>query len=220
MKKLLHDLTVDIVLIRFVEKLEVLLIKRKSDPFKGMRALPWGFVHDEEDLDDAAYRKLKQETAVKDVYLEQLYTFGDKKRDPRWRFITISYMWLTHFPCSELDSSKANHVNERHDIYNLPKLAFDHKKIIACALGRLKNKLAYSNVAQHLLPPEFPLSELQELYEISFTEVIDKRNFRKKILSLDLLEETENKLRWLKQRPAQLYRFKEKTFAVKTIFQP
>ena len=134
-----------------------------------------------EDCEQAAYRELQEETNVKNVYLEQLYTFSDVKRDPRGRVISIAYMALVARENMTIkagsDAAEANFF----PIENLPKLAFDHKKILGYALQRLRRKIEYTNVAQYILPKKFTLSELQKVYEIVLGQDIDVRNFRKKV---------------------------------------
>lgn len=203
--------TVD-VLIFTVDKneLKLILVKRGIEPFKGMWAIPGGFVKELESLEAAAKREMTEETGVKDVYLEQLYTFGDLKRDPRGRVITVSYIALV--PSEELKPKSDTDVSDAKwfPVSKLPGLAFDHKKIIDYALWRLKLKIEYSNLAHSLLPDHFRLSELQKVYEIILGKPIDKRNFRKRVFTLDLLKETGKKEVEGAHRPAMLYQFKTK----------
>jgi 8-oxo-dGTP diphosphatase len=205
-----HAVTVDVVIFTILEDdLKVLLIKRKFPPFKGMWAIPGGFVHRDESLDEAAKRELQEETNVSDVYLEQLYTFGDPDRDPRIRVVTVAYFAL-------IDSEKLNpqaasdaEAVQWFSMYKLPELAFDHKKILDYALERLRNKLNYTTVGFQLLPEKFTLTELQKVYEVILSKNLDKRNFRKKILSMGILKECEGERKIYKgyHRPAQLYSF-------------
>ncbi|RME55426.1 MAG: NUDIX hydrolase, partial [Caldilineae bacterium] len=186
--------TVDMVLFAFVEnELRVLLIRRAGEPFQGRWALPGGFVEIDESLEEAAQRELAEETGVTDVYLEQLYTFGDPDRDPRGRVITVAYFALLsaeHVAQIQLrggdDAAEAGWWN----MYALPPLAFDHGRILEYALQRLRWKLEWTALGFLLLPEEFTLSELQAVYETVLHEKLDKRNFRRKILAADLLEET------------------------------
>jgi 8-oxo-dGTP diphosphatase len=172
-----------------------------------MWAIPGGFVKMDESLEEAAKRELQEETGVQDVYLEQLYTFGDPGRDPRTRVITVVYFAL-------LDSERLQ-VRAADDavnvgwfsVYNLPQLAFDHERILEYALNRLRGKLAYTTIAFSLLPEQFTLHELQRVYEIILHRRLDKRNFRKKILSTGILEDTGAKKMEGTHRPARLYRF-------------
>jgi len=202
------SVTVDVVMMSLRQRdLQVLLVKRRSWPYEDMWAIPGGFVNIDESLENAAKRELQEETGVQDVYLEQLYTFGDPGRDPRTRVITVVYFAL-------LDSERLQ-VRAADDavdvgwfsVYNLPSLAFDHAKILEYALNRLRGKLDYTPIAFNLLPEQFTLHELQRVYEIILHRKLDKRNFRKKILSTDILEDTGEKKMEGTHRPARLYRF-------------
>jgi len=205
------SVTVDIVLFTVADNdLKVLLIKRHVPPFKGMWAIPGGFVRKGETLDGAALRELREETNVKDIYLEQLYTFGDPGRDPRTWVVTVSYFALVSVDKLELKADTDAEEVTWHSMYNLPELAFDHEKILNYALERLRNKLEYTTVGFELLPSKFTLTELQRLYEIILNRPLDKRNFRKKILSLGILKSlNETKMEGI-HRPAQLYAFSKK----------
>ncbi len=205
--------TVDIILFTFAENdLKVLLIERKHDPFAATWALPGGFVEIDEDLEDAALRELAEETNVTEVYLEQLYTFGEPGRDPRTRVITVAYFALLSNDqvarLQILGASDATHARW-WSMYSLPPLAFDHDRILQYALQRLRWKLEWTALGFLLLPKEFTLSELQKVYETVLNEPLDKRNFRRKILATDVLEETGN-IREGDHRPAKLYRFTAK----------
>ena len=203
--------TVDSVVFTIIQnKLHVLLAKRDVVPFKDTWALPGWFVKEHESIDDAAYRDLAEETNVKDVYLEQLYTFWNPKRDPRGRVVTIAYIAIV---ARENIAIKAwVHTKEVwfYPVDKLPKLGFDHKDIIHYAVKRLQWKLEYTNVAQYLLPKEFPLTELQSVYEIVFAKKFDVRNFRKKINQLGIIKETWKIQKWFAYRPAKLFTFLSK----------
>lgn len=205
--------TVDIILFVFQqEQLRVLLIRRANDPYKGKWALPGGFVGEKENLYDAALRELKEETNVSNVYLEQLYTFGEPGRDPRARVITVAYFaLLSAEEVAQQEVHGASDAGEARwwDIYDLPELAFDHQRILDYALQRLRWKLEWTALGFLLLPSEFTLSELQKVYETILNEPLDKRNFRRKILTADVLEPTGN-MRAGDHRPAKLYRFSAK----------
>lgn len=205
------SVTVDVLIFTIQEnELKIVLVKRGLEPFKDMWALPGGFVQIDESLDVAAKRELMQETGVKDVYLEQLYTFGDPQRDPRTRVITVAYFAL--IPDGRVQLTAATDVKEAEwfTINKLPSLAFDHQQIVSYALDRLKSKIEYTNIVYGLLPKQFRLSQLQKVYEIILGKELDKRNFRKKMLSLGLLKSTGKKEAEGAHRPAQLYEFKKR----------
>lgn len=211
------SVTVDIILFTFQhEELKVLLIRRKRDPFGGHWALPGGFVEIDEDLEAAAMRELWEETNVSDIYLEQLYTFGAPDRDPRTRVITVAYFAL--LSTEQMQRLQLRSADDADDVrwwnvYQLPDLAFDHPRVLHYALQRLRWKLEWTALGFLLLPSEFTLSELQKVYETVLHEPIDKRNFRRKMLAADVLEETGN-LREGDHRPAKLYRFTAKAIEI------
>lgn len=193
------------------DQLKVLLIKIKSGPYKEMWALPGGLVGLEETLDDAAQRVLFQKTNVKDIYLEQLCTFGDTNRDIRGRSVSVAYFALVN----NLNSFKIKTTPFYSEIAwfpikALPAMAFDHEEIINYAWKRLKAKVGYSNIVYSLLPEEFTLTEMQRVYEIILGEPIDKRNFRKRILSLGMVEVTGKRKEGDPHRPAKLFHFSKR----------
>jgi len=201
-------LTVDCSVFGFDEgDLKVLLIERGVDPFKGRWALPGGFVRVDETLDAAARRELEEETGLRDVFLEQLYTFGEVSRDPRERVVSVAYYALVklsdHAAKAATDAANARWFV----ISKVPKLAFDHKEILRAAVERLKGKVRYQPIGFELLPAKFTLSQLQHLYEAVLGTEIDKRNFRKKVLSFGVLVPLMENQMLGRHRPAQLYRF-------------
>lgn len=207
------SVTTDVIIFTLrANDLQVLLIKRGHPPFEGMWAIPGGFVDIVESLEDAALRELEEETGVRDVYLEQLYTFGDPGRDPRGRTITVAYFALVSaaaiHPCAGDDAAEARWWT----VYDLPPLAFDHADILTYALQRLRYKLEYTAVGFELLPDTFTLGELQAAYEIVLGETLDKRNFRRKILSAGIIEGV-GEYRAGEGRPARLYRFRDDAVA-------
>lgn len=205
-------LTVDVVIFTVQEgDLRVLLVRRGIEPFAGQWAIPGGFVLEQESVDDAARRELEEETGVRDVYLEQLYTFGDPGRDPRGRVVTVAYFALISPDREILGGSDAAEARW-HTMRALPSLAFDHGAILAYALERLRNKLEYTTVGFQLLPATFTLSELQAVYEAILGRPLDKRNFRRKIDLLGILAPIRNAQRPGRTRPAQLYRFSASRF--------
>lgn len=207
------SVSADVVVFTLRENdLQVLLVRRKYPPFERMWAIPGGFVDIDESLEEAALRELEEETGIREVYLEQLYTFGRPDRDPRGRVITVVYFALA--PADALRPRAGDDAAEARfwSIYDLPPLAFDHADILPYALQRLRYKLEYTAVGFQLLPESFTLSELQAAYEVILGEELDKRNFRRKILSAGVIEET-GRLRVGEGRPAKLYRFRDDAVA-------
>lgn len=194
------------------DALQVLLIRRGQGPFEGMWALPGGFVREHESLEATARRELEEETGVRDVYLEQLYTFGELDRDPRFRVISVVYYALIN--SLERDVRGGTDASDARwfPVDDLPQLAFDHGEIVAYAHQRLRYKLEYAPVAFQLLPRRFTLSDLQHVYERIVGRPLDKRNFRRKVQRLGFLRKTNEKRREGAHRPAQLYEFSEEAF--------
>lgn len=204
------SVTCDVVIFTIRDDdLKVLLIRRAVKPFLDSWAIPGGFVKMDESLEDAARRELLEETGVKNVYLEQLYTFGDVGRDPRGRVITVSYLALINSEGIELSASTDAKEVDWFSVKDLPKLGFDHKEIVDYALKRLRWKFEYTPVVFSLLRKKFRLSELQNFYEIVFGRKFDKRNFLKKVNSLNILREVgvDNSV---SHRPPKLYSLKSK----------
>jgi 8-oxo-dGTP diphosphatase len=205
------SVTVDVIIFTIQDtQLHILLIRRKVWPFENDWALPGGFVKMKESLEEAAKRELLEEAGIENVYLEQLYTFGEPARDPRTRVITVAYFALIPSPNLTLTATTDASEAKWFSINDLPNLAFDHGEIIKYSLERLKSKINYTTIAASLLPDSFTLTQLQKVYEVILGENLDKRNFRKKILSLDLIEETKEINKGNPHRPAKLYRFKTK----------
>jgi 8-oxo-dGTP diphosphatase len=201
-------LTVDCVVFGYDEsELKVLLIKRALDPFKGRWALPGGFVRVEESLDDAAHRELFEETGLKDISLEQLYTFGSLNRDPRERVVSVGYYALLKIADHQTKAGSDAVSAEWFPISKISKLAFDHAEILATALDRLKAKVRYQPIGFDVLPPKFTFSQLQRLYEAVFGVDLDRRNFRKKVLSVGLLLPVSETPMVGRRRPAKLFCF-------------
>ena len=205
-----HEITVDtVILSMFDDELKVLLIKRHTEPFKDKWAIPGGYVRMSENLDEAAMRVLKEKTNVDNIYLEQLYTFGDPLRHPVSRVITCAYFALIRSDDIVLSNEKDDQTTEVewHRVYDLPPLAFDHKEIIEYSLKRTRERLDFCPIAFQLLPPKFTLTELQKSYEMITAKKFDKRNFRKKMLSSSILKELDECTKSASKRPARLYSF-------------
>jgi 8-oxo-dGTP diphosphatase len=201
-------LTVDCVVFGLDDgELKLLLIERALEPFKGKWALPGGFVRVDETLDEAARRELSEEAGLTDVFLEQLYTFGAVNRDPRERVVSVAYYALVKLAEHETKAATDAADARWYPISKIPKLAFDHASIVTTAMARLKSKVRYEPIGFELLPPKFTLSQLQHLYEAILGVELDKRNFRKKVLSFGILIPLKETLMTGRHRPAQLFRF-------------
>ncbi|WP_163991200.1 NUDIX hydrolase [Pyxidicoccus caerfyrddinensis] len=206
-------LTVDCVVFgQDEEDLKVLLIRRGVEPYAGRWALPGGFVRMEESLDAAARRELEEEAGIRPGHMEQLYTFGDPGRDPRGRVVTVAYFALVKLSDHTLHAATDAREAAWFSVWDAPKLAFDHADVLATALQRLKGKVRYQPIGFELLPPKFTLTQLQRLYEVILERPLDKRNFRKKILAMDLLEELDEVEQDVSHRAARLYRFDHKKY--------
>jgi 8-oxo-dGTP diphosphatase len=207
--------TVDTVVFTVTEqKLKVLLIQRKSDPYQGMWAIPGGFIHVGEPLNEAAERRLFEETNVRGVYLDQLRAFATPDRDPRARVITVAFFALVSADKLRIEAS-ANAANIGwFSVSDLPKLAFDHQAIVEYSRDKLRRELVRSSIAFQLLPKEFTLTELQRVYELILDKSLDKRNFRKKMLASGLLLDTGTTKMEGYHRPAMLYSFAKRELAL------
>lgn len=207
-------LTVDCVVFGLdaQQELKVMLIQRNIPPFQGQWAIPGGFVHIEETLEAAALRELQEETGIHNVFLEQLYTFGDLNRDPRDRTVTVAYYALINLVEQKIQATTDARVAEWFPISKIPELAFDHEQILQKAITRLRGKIRYEPIGFELLPKKFTLSQLQKLYETVLDRSLDKRNFRKKFLSMDLLLDIGEIEQGVSHRAAKLYRFDENKY--------
>jgi 8-oxo-dGTP diphosphatase len=206
-------LTVDIVVFALDEQdLQVMLIQRDLAPFAGSWALPGGFVHVDETLDQAAARELQEETGLAGIFLEQLYTFGEVSRDPRERVVTVSYYALVNLAGHDVQASTDARSAAWFSLHDLPPLAFDHRQILDVALQRLRGKVRYQPIGFELLPEKFTLRQLQHLYEIILDRPLDKRNFRKKVQSMGIIKETSEIETDVAHRAARLFRFDKKSY--------
>lgn len=206
-------LTVDAVVFGLDDgDLKVLLIRRGLEPFQGKWALPGGFVRVGESLEDAVRRELREETGIDQLFLEQLYSFGDVDRDPRERVVTVAYYALVKLSDHRIRAATDARDAAWFAVSEARSLAFDHDRIVATALERLKGKVRYQPIGFELLPPQFTLSQLQRLYETILETPLDKRNFRKKILGMDFLVALDEVQKDVSHRAARLYRFDRKKY--------
>lgn len=205
------SVTVDLVIFTIADDtLKVLLIKRGLAPFEGRWALPGGFVGIDESLEAAAARELAEETGVTNLYLEQLYTFGEPERDPRGRVISVAYFALVHAEQQLIIASSDAADAQWHSVFDRElggRLAFDHQRILDYAVWRLRNKIEWTTVGYELLPKKFTLSELQRVYEIILQKPVDKRNFRKRVLGQGQIRELDETRSDGAHRPARLFTF-------------
>ena len=200
-----HEITVDtVILSMFEDELKVLLIKRHTEPFKDKWAIPGGYVRMSENLDQAAERVLKERTGVENVFLEQLYTFGDPLRHPTSRVITCAYFAIVRAKDVQIFSDPDV---AWHNVNDLPPLAFDHKQIIDYSRKATRERLEVCPVAYQLLNEKFTLTEMQKAYELIMGKQLDKRNFRKKVLCTEGLIELNEFSKSTSKRPARLYTF-------------
>jgi 8-oxo-dGTP diphosphatase len=209
-------LAVDAVIFGYVEKdLKILLIKRKYEPFQDSWALPGGFVLDDESINTAVERELKEETGLENIYMEQLYTFGEVYRDPRERIVSVAYYGLVNPDrcnlCAKTDASDVQWFS----LKKLPKIAFDHIGIIKVAYNRLQGKVTYQPIGFELLPSKFPFSQLQSLYETILDRNFDRRNFRKKFISLDIIDQLNEKQVDVPYKAGSLFKFNKKKYEEK-----
>ena len=206
-------LTVDCVVFGLDDdRLEVLLIERGHPPFRGHWAIPGGFVDPPESLEDAARRELEEETGLRDLYIEQLYTFGDPGRDPRGHTVSVAYYGLVRLAHHAVAGGDDARDARWFAVDDLPRLAFDHDRTLDVALARLKAKVRYQPIGFELLPRKFTLSQLQRLYETLLQTRLDKRNFRKKLLGMGLLVELRETQRDVAHRAARLFRFDKRAY--------
>jgi len=206
-------LTVDCVIFGLDdEDLKVLLIKRGNAPYIGKWAIPGGFVIPGESVDDAARRELREETGLKNVFLEQLYTFGNPGRDPREHVVSVAYYALTNLSEHKVEADTDADDAAWFNIHDVPKLCFDHDDILGIALKRLRGKVRYQPIGFELLPRKFTLTQLQKMYELILETELDKRNFRKKILKMEILVDLDEVEQDVAHRAARLYRFDERKY--------
>lgn len=209
--------TVDCIIFGFHEgELKILLIERNEEPFKGWFALPGYFVKKTEAIETAAQRILYESTGLKGIYMEQFYTFGALGRHPLGRVITVGYYAMIRLD-GQKDHPKPISDFARQAVWmnvkDIPELAFDHSRIFRKGFEKIKNKISYQPIAFELLPEKFTLTQLQSLYEVILNKKLDKRNFRKKMLSYDILKELDEKQKGVSYRAAKLYKFDKRKYA-------
>lgn len=193
-------------------ELKLLLLEREKEPFKNKWALPGGFVFMEETTETCAKRILLEKAGIKNMFIEQLYTFSDIDRDPRERIVSVAYYALVDKHIVELIAGRDTLKAEWFELSKLPKLAFDHGKIVKTAIQRLKGKVSYQPIGFELLNEKFTLTQLQALYEAILEAPIDKRNFRKKILGMGLLKALDEKEKNVARKAARYYSFDNKAY--------
>jgi 8-oxo-dGTP diphosphatase len=194
------------------EGVSVLLIKRKYEPFQKFWALPGGLVKNEESLEQAVSRELKEEAGIDVNYLEQLYSFGKPDRDPRNRVVSVAYYGLVRPKDYQISAQTDAEDVAWFNIKKLPKLAFDHKHIVDTAIKRLQGKIAYEPIGFELLDKKFPFSDLEKLYQALLGRDLDRRNFKKKLIGYGFLEELNESLQRSAGRPARLFQFNKKKY--------
>ena len=213
-----HDhllVALDCIIFGFDRKeLKLLLIKRDFEPEKGKWSLMGGFLNNQESLDDAAARILNNLTGLKNIYLEQLYAFGEVDRDPVERTVSIAYYALIDIQSHDKELVE-QHSASWFSIHDIPDLIFDHEEMVDAALKRLRYKASHQPVGFELLPDKFTLPELQSLYEGIYDTALDKRNFRRRILSMDVLIKTDEKQKKYSKKGAFLYQFDEDKYTSK-----
>ncbi|MCR4323279.1 MAG: NUDIX domain-containing protein [Candidatus Azambacteria bacterium] len=207
-------LATDVVLCTVLdEKLKVLLMQIDLPPhYKNTWALPGSLIRPNETAIDTAKRLLADKAKIdpKHAYLEQLYTFSRIDRDPRNRVVSVAYLGLIPGSRAAIYERSWPKNMKWCDIEKIPSLAYDHTDMARTAVERLKSKIAYTNIAFGMMPEQFTLTELQELYEAILNKELDKRNFRRKVIDIGLIETVKNKITGVAHRPALLYRFKSK----------
>jgi 8-oxo-dGTP diphosphatase len=200
-------------------ELKILLIERNEEPFKDWLALPGYIVEQDESIDDAAERILYELTGLRDLHMQQFHTFGEVNRHPQGRVITVAYYALIRINGQKELRPVTQYARKAfwHPVNELPKLAFDHSEIFKTGFNKIRRRLNYQPIAFELLPEKFTLTQLQLLYEAVLSKKLDKRNFRKKMLSYGFLKELDEKQKGVSYRAAKLYKFDRRKYA--KIFQ-
>jgi 8-oxo-dGTP diphosphatase len=196
-------------------ELKILLIERNQEPFKDWLALPGYIVEQDESIDDAAERILYELTGLRDLHMQQFHTFGEVNRHPQGRVITVAYYALIRVNGQKELRPVTQYARKAfwHPVNELPKLAFDHSEIFETGFNKIRRRLNYQPIAFELLPEKFTLTQLQSLYEAVLNKKLDKRNFRKKMLSYGFLKELDEKQKGVSYRAAKLYKFDRRKYA-------
>lgn len=196
-------------------ELKILLIERNEEPFKDWWALPGNLVGEEESLDQSTSRILHELTGLSDIYMEQYYTFGEVNRHPQGRVITVAYYAMLRLGGDKALKPLTNYAKKAQwvNVRELPKLAFDHQHIFDKGLEKIKRRIKHLPIAFELLPEKFTLTQVQNVYELILGKKLDKRNFRKKILSFGVLKELDEKQKGVSFRAATLYKFDRRKYA-------
>lgn len=196
-------------------ELKILLIERNEEPFKDWWALPGYLVKQDEGISEAAERILYELTGLRDIFMEQFYTFGDVHRHPQGRVITVAYYAMLRLNGPKELKPVTSFAKKAfwHPVSDLPKLAFDHSKIFEKGFEKIRRKVTYQPIAFELLPEKFTLTQLQHLYEVILNKKLDKRNFRKKMLNYNILKELDEKQKGVSYRAAKYYKFDRRKYA-------
>jgi 8-oxo-dGTP diphosphatase len=190
--------------------MKVLLVERGGEPFKGQLALPGGFLNMDETADECAVRELEEETGLKNIFVEQFHTFSGVERDPRERVLSVAYYALA--PTLEVHGGDDAASAQWYDLQEIPQLAFDHLQILQMALRCLKERIHFKPIGFELLPEVFKMTQLQNLYEAILEVKFDRRNFYKKMMSLELLEMADPAQDTSNRRVPILYRFNRERY--------
>lgn len=210
---ILEKLSIDCIILGFEdERLKVLLIERAMEPESGRWGLPGGFIMEKEDIDTASSRILQEMTGVKDIFMEQVAAFGAVDRYPLRRVVTLAYYAFVKPGNYKIDPGPEASQAKWFDVNEVPELVFDHPEILAATIERLQHKTRYEPIGFNLLPEKFTLLQLQKLYEAIHNTTFDKPNFRRKILNMNLLVQTEEWQTGAAHRAARLFRFDEERY--------
>jgi len=210
--EIMEDLSIDSVIFGFSSEIKILLVKHATGISAGKWALPGGFIHRNESLNDAAYRILFLTTGVKELFLDQLRAFGSVDRFPTKRVVTVAYYSLIRDEDYDLIAGFTASDVQWFSLKDIPELPYDHREIIQYAMNQLQSKVKLEPIGFNLLPEQFTLFQLQSLYESILQIKLDKPNFRRKMLKMKLLVDCETKQDGVSHRAAKLYRFDQEVY--------